>query len=175
VLSKKYLLVTFITVFICDVILLGIGSMGVGKIISHSPIIQNFLTVGGICFLAFYCYNCLGNIYKMKKDINFFGNNAEKTARKVVLKALAFSFLNPYAILDTLVIVGSVAARYEDKELIYFTLGAITASALWFSFLIAATYFFAKYMNNRLVWQFIEGFGACLSLYIIYKLFLFWF
>src|SRR3546814_1907042 len=44
----------------------------------------------------------------------------------------ALSLLNPHVYLDTVVLLGGVAARYAGDERLAFALGAMLASALWF-------------------------------------------
>jgi L-lysine exporter family protein LysE/ArgO len=45
---------------------------------------------------------------------------------------LAVSLLNPHVYLDTVILLGSVAAQYPPPERIAFALGGIGASAVWF-------------------------------------------
>ncbi len=45
---------------------------------------------------------------------------------------LAVSLLNPHVYLDTVVLLGSVAAQYPVTERIAFAIGAVGASAVWF-------------------------------------------
>src|SRR3546814_9300238 len=52
--------------------------------------------------------------------------------RAAVLTALALSLLNPHVYLDTVVLLGGVAARYPAGERLAFALGAMLASCLWF-------------------------------------------
>jgi L-lysine exporter family protein LysE/ArgO len=56
-------------------------------------------------------------------------NDGTKAA---VMAALAFSLLNPHVYLDTVVLIGGIAAQFEYVERIYFAIGAACASALWF-------------------------------------------
>ena len=46
--------------------------------------------------------------------------------------AASLSLLNPHVYLDTVVLLGGIAAQYEGSGRIYFTVGAIAASVIWF-------------------------------------------
>ena len=46
--------------------------------------------------------------------------------------AMAFTFLNPHVYLDTVMIIGSASSRYASEERVYFAVGAMFASFLFF-------------------------------------------
>ena len=48
----------------------------------------------------------------------------------VLVTCLALTWLNPHVYLDTVVLLGSVAAQYEDR--VSFAIGAMTASFVFF-------------------------------------------
>lgn len=50
-----------------------------------------------------------------------------------MLTCLAFTFLNPHVYLDTMVLLGSVSARYPGQLRWAFASGACLASVTWFS------------------------------------------
>ncbi|NQV44238.1 MAG: LysE family transporter, partial [Rhodospirillales bacterium] len=52
--------------------------------------------------------------------------------KAAVLAAVAFSLLNPHVYLDTVIVLGGIAAQYEVEERVYFALGAMSASLIWF-------------------------------------------
>ena len=46
--------------------------------------------------------------------------------------AMAFTFLNPHVYLDTVMLIGSASSRYASEERVYFAVGAMLASFLFF-------------------------------------------
>jgi L-lysine exporter family protein LysE/ArgO len=52
--------------------------------------------------------------------------------RGALLRAAAFTFLNPHVYVDAFLLVGAVAAAQPPGGIAPFTLGAIAASGLWF-------------------------------------------
>src|SRR5690606_38210769 len=53
------------------------------------------------------------------------------TARQAIISALAFSWLNPHAWLDTAVLIGTASLAYGQGSTV-FGLGAATGSVVWF-------------------------------------------
>ncbi|MEE8225472.1 MAG: LysE family transporter, partial [Kiloniellales bacterium] len=60
------------------------------------------------------------------------GNQKRGTLWAVAATTLAVSLLNPHVYLDTVILVGSVAAQFPPGERMAFALGAVGASFVWF-------------------------------------------
>lgn len=88
---------------------------------------------------------------------------------QIILFALGFSLLNPHAIIDTLVIVGSGSSQYPDHKLAFLA-GVISASMIWFSSLTMTTRYFSNLLTQNKVWQKIELLSGILMAYIAMKL-----
>ncbi|HEY4613931.1 MAG TPA: LysE family transporter [Citricoccus sp.] len=74
----------------------------------------------------------------------------------VVLSALSVSMLNPHAILDTVVMLGTLAnAHGADKWL--FAAGAVTGSATWFLTLGLGTRALAPLLDTPRTWRIVDG------------------
>lgn len=58
------------------------------------------------------------------------------TAGQAVRLALSFAFLNPHVYLDTVGLVGAVAAVYDRHLRLEFVGGACSASLFWFNFVV---------------------------------------
>ena len=79
--------------------------------------------------------------------------------RKAVLSALAFSFLNPHAWLDTAVLIGTASLAYGQGSTT-FGLGAATGSLVWFVTLGAAAFWLGRRLNSLHVWRALDGLVA---------------
>ncbi|NRA84288.1 MAG: amino acid transporter [Gammaproteobacteria bacterium] len=128
-----------------DVLLIVIGVMGASVILNSSDLMFSLLSWGGIVFLITY------GAIAFKNAIETVINDTEKlvTAKSfkvVVLTSLVVTFLNPHAYVDTVMILGSVAGQYPVDTKMYFMLGAILASVIWF-FTLAAS---AAKLSNQL-------------------------
>lgn len=76
----------------------------------------------------------------------------------VVAALLAFTFLNPHVYVDTLLIIGGVAAQYEMDARYYFTVGAVLASGVWFYGIGYGAGFFSKTFQNPKAWRILDIF-----------------
>ena len=73
--------------------------------------------------------------------------------RKAIGLALALSWLNPHAWLDTAVVIGTASLAYAQPDNAVFGLGAITGSLLWFTGLGVALWCVGRRLNSPVVWR----------------------
>ena len=122
-----------------DITLISIGAAGVGTLIAQSPMLRTGAAWGGAIFLAVFGIMSVraaisarpGVWEKAEQGVNERGNDSTRL-KTAVLAAAAFSLLNPHVYLDTIVVLGGIAAQYEVEERVYFALGAMSASLIWF-------------------------------------------
>ncbi|MFT4108640.1 LysE/ArgO family amino acid transporter [Propionicimonas sp.] len=122
-----------VVVAICalsDVILISLGTAGVGAVIAAHSVVLATVTVLGSAVLLWYAVAALRRALHPEAMV---ADGAGEPARlvPVALAALAFTWLNPHVYLDTLVLLGSIASTYPAPWV--FALGAMAASILWFS------------------------------------------
>ncbi len=150
--------------FICDVILVGASVAGLHELLLSHPTLQIWMIWLGSAFLLYYAIKTLRSALS-KKEPTTDQTHQQHNRMQIILFALGFSLLNPHAIIDTLVIVGSGSSQFPDQEEI-FLLGVITSSLLWFSSLFFTTRYFANILTKATVWQIIELFSGLLMAYI---------
>lgn len=123
----------FILCLICalsDALLIAAGVAGLGTLIAKSPSLITVVTVGGAAFLFWYGLSAFRRA--MHPDGLRAGNGGAVSLKAAVGTCLALTFLNPHVYLDTVVLVGSLSARFEGQARLAYGLGAITASFVWF-------------------------------------------
>jgi L-lysine exporter family protein LysE/ArgO len=81
---------------------------------------------------------------------------APLTHRQAILSALAFSWLNPHAWLDTAVLIGTASLAYGQGST-SFGLGAATGSLVWFVVLGTAAFWLGRRLNSLRVWRALDG------------------
>ena len=119
--------------FLSDALLIVIGTAGIGSLIASDQLIRSFFAWGGALFLSIYGSKSALAILNPKPLIHWSPVSANpRWLGKITLTTLALTFLNPHVYLDTVVLVGGVAAQYDLTPRIYFTFGAILASCTWF-------------------------------------------
>ncbi|MGW3994207.1 LysE/ArgO family amino acid transporter [Amycolatopsis sp. NPDC004772] len=114
---------------VSDLVLIGLGVSGVGAVLERWPMAIGVIAVGGGLFLL--GYGVLAARRALRPSVMTVGE--ERTPlRKAVVACIAFTWLNPHVYLDTVLLLGSVAAAQGDGRWL-FGVGAGVASAVWFS------------------------------------------
>jgi L-lysine exporter family protein LysE/ArgO len=116
-----------------DVALIAAGVAGAGAALTAVPSLITTVRIVGATFLLFY------GLLAARRALRPGGTAAlrpvEPALRRglapVVLTCLAFTWLNPHVYLDTVVLLGSVAADRGGQRW-WFATGAAAASTLWF-------------------------------------------
>ena len=82
------------------------------------------------------------------------------SARRAIAAALAFSWLNPHAWLDTAVVIGTASLAYAQPYNAVFGLAAATGSLLWFGALGITICAIGQRLNSPLVWRALDALVA---------------
>lgn len=80
---------------------------------------------------------------------------ATTTLRNVAVTALPLTWLNPHVYLDTVILLGSVAHQHGEQGL-FFSLGALLGSIVWFSALGFGAYQLAPVLSSPRAWRIID-------------------
>jgi L-lysine exporter family protein LysE/ArgO len=141
-----------------DAILITAGVAGVGILLSGRPWLLAAMRWGGVALLATY------GLLAARRAVHPAGtatteHDPHESRRATIAACLGFTWLNPAVYLDTVILMGSVANTHPTGRW-YFTLGAIGASAAWFSVLGFATAAFAPLLRHRYAERLLDGFLA---------------
>jgi L-lysine exporter family protein LysE/ArgO len=140
--------------FLCDVLLVTLGTAGLGALLASNRLLQLTVALLGAAFLGFYGLRSL-HAAKTAKGLDLKeGKQSSRTS--VALTALSVSLLNPHALIDTIVLVGGLAARYQGAMQIACAFGAITASGLWFYSLAYGARWLAPILARPKIWRIID-------------------
>lgn len=133
-----------ITAALCDTVLIVLSVGGMSVILMNSLVMKNILVLGGVVFLLYMGYVTWHS--KPKEDEV---RNVSFSAKRQITFAMSVSFLNPYAFLDILGVIGTSSLQYEAEEKILFTMACIMVSWLWFFALGIAGRVLGKRKNIR--------------------------
>lgn len=123
----------FILCLICatsDAALIALGVGGLGALISQAPALIAAVTVGGALFLA--AYAAVAFRRALRPEAMRAAEADGGSLKAAVAACLAFTFLNPHVYLDTVVLLGSLSARFEGAGRVAYGAGAVIASFVWF-------------------------------------------
>jgi len=153
----------FIVVLICslsDSLLIVCGIYLSNNILSLNPSVITIMKLIGGIWLILYGIN------KIKNSRNHVINNKEfkeVSFIKVVMTTLAITYANPHVYLDTVILLGSISINFDNK--LYFGLGAIFASFVFFFSLGYFSNFLSQYIKSQKVWFYIDNLMGILMLF----------
>jgi len=165
---KEFNLVIAVTCIICDILFIALGIGGVGTIVASSPLLAALAGIGGSMFLIFYGFRSFLGV--------FIGERMEQDSRKIstrkgaIIATLAFTLLNPHFYLDTVVLMGGISSQFHYQERIFFGVGAMTASVLWFFGLSFGSRLLSKAFKQPAAWRILDGIICLVMWYIAYTL-----
>ena len=150
----------WLTVAICvltDVSLIALGVLGLAQLGGLSDKLQGALIGAGVLFLAVYGWQAFLRFrHPRAAGLSPSGAPQALTRRQAVLQALAFSWLNPHAWLDTAVLIGTASLAYGQGSTV-FGMGAATGSLLWFAVLGVAAFWLGRRLNSVAIWRALDG------------------
>jgi L-lysine exporter family protein LysE/ArgO len=155
-LKRQHVLATALVCTLCDGLLIAAGVAGVGTLIAQSRLWTGVATWGGVLFLLFYGLRSFRSALR-PGILDAEQNRLEGTTLPAtVLAVLGVSLLNPHVYLDTVVLVGSVGARYPGTERLAFAIGAGLASLTWFFALAFGSAWLAPLFRRPLAWRILD-------------------
>lgn len=160
-----------------DLVLIGVGVTGLGRVVDAVPWFVDAARWGGAAFLAGYAVLAARRALSSSGEALEVGAEAassdadrapgvlkvRSSATRVAATALALTWLNPHVYLDTVVLLGSVAASHGGSRL-WFAVGAMTASVLWFGGLGYGARHLGRWLRDARAWRILDGMIACLML-----------
>ncbi|MFD9025628.1 LysE/ArgO family amino acid transporter [Streptomyces parvulus] len=138
-----------------DALLIALGVGGVGAVVVAWP---DALTVVGWIGGAFLiCYGALAarRVFRSEGALRAEGDGAG-SRRRAVLTCLALTWLNPHVYLDTVFLLGSVAAVRGPLRWT-FGLGAAAASLVWFAALGLGARHLGRFLARPVAWRVLDG------------------
>jgi len=151
-----------------DVLLIALGVAGVGALIAASPTLLQVVRWAGVAFLLCYAGAALRRAWR-GESMALDGTD-ERGLTVALLTTLAVTWLNPHVYLDTVVLLGGLAARYPGDGRYLFGAGAIVASFLWFFALAYGARLLAPLFIKPLAWRVLDAGVAAILLVITWGL-----
>lgn len=157
---KNYVFVTVLICAIIDALLIGVGVGGFGAILTSNLLLLILARWGGALFLAYYGFRSFRSVFK-SESLKLDSTPERPDLKLTVVTVLALSLLNPHVYLDTVVLLGSIGAQFPGPERLFFALGAILASFVWFFSLGYGAAYLAPLFQKPLAWKILDFFIGC--------------
>ena len=148
-----------LTVLVCiagDILLIAAGAAGMGALIESMPTLTLLARWGGAAFLCWY------GVRAWRAAFGSASLQAEVARpvlswQRALLTVAAFTWLNPHVYLDTVVLLGSVAAQQPSAARPWFAAGAMTASVIWFGMVGYGARLLAPWLATPKAWRILDG------------------
>ena len=159
-LKKNFVFVVVLICSLSDSLLIICGIYLSNNILSlNTSIITIMKLIGGI-WLILYGVNKIKNSRQHEINSNDFN---ESSFKKVFATTLAITYANPHVYLDTVILLGSISINFDNK--LYFGLGAIFASFVFFFSLGYFSNYLSRYIKSPKVWFYVDNIMGFLMLF----------
>ncbi|MFW2367907.1 MAG: LysE/ArgO family amino acid transporter [Desulforhopalus sp.] len=139
---------------ICDAVFISAGVAGFGTAVSSNPTLSQLVSWGGAGFLFFYGVGALRSA--LRGGGMEISDRTIMTLRAAIIATLAVTLLNPHFYLDTVILLGSVSSQFHGESLLYFWVGAVSASTLWFISLSLGGQMLAPLFTKQISWRILD-------------------
>ncbi|KUN41670.1 amino acid transporter [Streptomyces longwoodensis] len=141
-----------------DAVLIALGVGGVGALVVAWPGALTVVGWVGGAFLLGYGALAARRVLRPGEGLRAAGD-AAGSRRRAVLTCLALTWLNPHVYLDTVFLLGSIAA---DRGPLRWTfgLGAALASLCWFAVLGFGARLLGRFLARPSAWRVLDGLVA---------------
>ena len=154
-LRREHLPAVVAVCILSDAILILAGTAGIGRLTQAAPLVLDVIRWAGAAFLLAYAF------LSLRRALNPAGLQAagqgSGTLAAAVLTCLSLTWLNPHVYLDTVVLLGSLAAAHGPEDRWVFAAGAAAASTVWFSALGFGARLLAPVFARPRAWQILDA------------------
>jgi L-lysine exporter family protein LysE/ArgO len=162
-LRRDHVLVVVAICAVSDAILIGVGVSGIGAAVGAAPWLVTAARWAGAAFLVTYGAFAARRAIR-GTDTGLAAGGASSVAStvrldsavKVALTCLALTWLNPHVYLDTVFLLGSIAAAYGDAKWV-FAAGAATGSVVWFAGLGYGSRYLGRWLAGPRAWRILDS------------------
>ena len=139
---------------VSDLVLIVAGVAGIGTIVEQAGWLVDAIRWFGVAFLTWYGVSSL--LRARHAEALEASQERALTRRAAAVRATALTFLNPHVYLDTVLLLGSLAAHQGPRGRWWFALGACVASVAWFTGLGYGARLLSPLLRKRRAWQVLD-------------------
>ncbi len=152
---RQHVLPIVLACAVSDALLIAAGVAGFSVLLQELPWLYPVMLFGGVAFLLAYSAR---SFWSAVKGDGALGANGEDRLSlwQALAVCLAFTWLNPHVYLDTVVLIGTIAAQYDDR--LMFALGAMSASFVFFFSLGYGAQLLSPFFARPVAWRWLDAF-----------------
>lgn len=148
-----------------DIILIALGTAGMGAIASSHPTALRVMAGVGTLYLLWTAFGSFRSAIRPQA----LHADAPRSRGSVLATVLGVTWLNPHVYLDTVVMLGSIAASHGDERW-WFACGAMTASVAWFTLLGFGARALSGPLGRPAVWRVVDTAIGLIMLLVAWQL-----
>lgn len=153
---RQHLLLTALLCSFLDAFLVLLGVLGFGAVLDALPSLLVYAKYFAALYLLLYGGLSLKSALAQKIG-QAPDKHGDHSMARTIISILALTLLNPHVYLDTVILLGSLAAQEKQFLQIFFALGAIAASFLWFFTLTYGSTLLAPCFSQERTLRYIDG------------------
>lgn len=186
---REHVLPVVVICALSDALLIAAGVAGLGFVISAAPWLVVIARWAGALFLLVYGILAARRAWRGGEELRVDSADAAHPAAPpaatatsahtrtatatalapVIATVLALTWLNPHVYLDTVLMLGSIAATHGDERWL-FAAGAIAASILWFTALGFGARYLGRWLRTERSWRILDAIIAVVMIAIAVSL-----
>ena len=151
-LKKSFVFSVVLFCSLSDSILIIIGINLSSVIVGINPNTIIILKILGGIWLTIYGLNKIRYISKIRNLKNT--DTAESDFKKILISLFLITYVNPHVYLDTIILIGSISTNFNSQ--LFFGIGAVMASFIFFFGLGYLSKFLSKYIYSNKTWFWID-------------------
>jgi L-lysine exporter family protein LysE/ArgO len=170
-LRREHVGLVVLVCVVSDAVLQAVGVAGVATLVTAHPWLESVARWAGAAFIVAFAalsarraWRGGGSLEAAPEPIEEatatpstgVAVRARTTRRAALLTILAVTWLNPHALVETTVVLGSVAATHGDARW-WFLAGGVTASTLWFVGFGYGARYLAPLLRTERAWRVLDG------------------
>ena len=155
-LRQSHVFAVALTCALSDAVLITVGVAGFGRMAVALPWLDPVMRYGGAAFLLAYGARSLRSALRGTGALEVSEGAVAEPLGRVLAACLAITWLNPHVYLDTVVLLGSVAAQFPGSK-VAFGAGAVTGSFLFFFALAYGARVLRPLFARPAAWRILEG------------------
>ena len=161
-LKKQYVFIVCLICSISDGLLIFLGLFLFHYFDQYfNPIVELTFNIILVIFLIHFIYSKI-KIRNNKLELNQYIE--EISLKRIILKTLGFTYLNPHVYSDTIIFLGNFSKNFFVNQKILYGVGASIASFLFFFLIGYFSMYLSRYTNIKNVWIMIN---TCIIIFII--------
>ena len=151
-LKKTFVFTVVLFCSLSDSILIIIGINLSSAIVAINPDTIIILKILGGIWLVFYGLNKIRHVNKIRNLQNI--ETIESDFKKILITLFLITYANPHVYLDTIVLIGSISTNFNSQ--LFFGIGAVMASFIFFFALGYLSKLLSKYIYSNKTWFWID-------------------